>query len=66
MSLLPDDPEELISAAMSLKVKDDDVNKQRVKMEAQLRQQSQSTARSAPRLLSSISLPRPKASLQAS
>ena len=66
MALLPDDPEELITAALAQKVKDDDIMKQRMKVEALLRQQqqSQSTPRSAPRLLSSISLPRPKASLQ--
>lgn len=58
MSLLPADPEELITLALAVKLKDDDVRKQRVKVEAQLRQQTQTSHRSAPRLVSSISLPR--------
>lgn len=59
MSLLPNDPEQFLSVALAAKVKDEDVRKQRVKVEAQLRQQSQAGLRSgAPRLVSSISLPR--------
>lgn len=45
--------------ALSVKVKDDDIKKQRAKVESHLRQQTQSAQRSAaPRLVSSISLPR--------
>ncbi|KAH8111169.1 RabGAP/TBC [Phellopilus nigrolimitatus] len=58
LSLLPSDPEDLISLALAVKLKDDDVKKQRVKVEAQLKLQTQLPQRGAPRLVSSISLPR--------
>ncbi|TDL21253.1 RabGAP/TBC [Rickenella mellea] len=55
-SLLPEDPEALITLALSMKFKDDDVRRQRVKLEAQLKRQTQQTnPRSA---FSAISLPR--------
>ncbi|KAI5119214.1 hypothetical protein M0805_007725 [Coniferiporia weirii] len=57
---LPTDPEALINAALATRLRDDDVRKQRTKLEAQLKRQTQNTQRagSAPRLMSSISLPR--------
>lgn len=62
LSLLPNDPDDLITSALSVKLKDDDVKKQRVKLEAQMRRQTQSLAalasRSTPSLVSKISLPR--------
>lgn len=64
LGLLPNDPDDLITSALSVKLKDDDVKKQRVKLEAQLkRQQAQSSvaalgSRSTPSLVSKISLPR--------
>ncbi|OCB89507.1 RabGAP/TBC [Sanghuangporus baumii] len=59
MSLLPEDPEEFVNLAMAVKIKDEDIKKQRVKVETELRRRTQSAQRnSAPRLVSSISLPR--------
>ncbi|KAL5534857.1 hypothetical protein ACEPAG_1322 [Sanghuangporus baumii] len=59
MSLLPDDPEEFVNLAMAVKIKDEDIKKQRVKVETELRRRTRSVQRnSAPRLVSSISLPR--------
>ena len=59
LSLLPEDPEEFINLAMAIKIKDDEIKKQRVKVETDLRKRTQSAHRSsAPRLVSSISLPR--------
>ncbi|RDB27248.1 hypothetical protein Hypma_004535 [Hypsizygus marmoreus] len=55
-STLPPTPDGLISLAFAIKLKDDDIRKQRIKMEAQVKRQTQ-----APRLVStpgSISLPR--------
>ena len=56
--LLPHSPEELIGTALALKMKDDDIKKQRVKVEAQLKRQTQSLARAAPMIAGNISLPR--------
>ncbi|KAJ7577003.1 rab-GTPase-TBC domain-containing protein [Mycena floridula] len=54
LNRLPPSPEAFINLALSVKVKDDDVRKQRVKMEAQIKRQTQ-----VPRMGSnSISLPR--------
>ena len=52
---LPPSPDSFITFTLSIKLKDDDIRKQRVKMEAQVKRQTQ-----APRLPSagSISLPR--------
>lgn len=52
---LPPSPDNFIASTLSVKLKDDDIRKQRVKMEAQVKRQTQ-----APRLPSSgsISLPR--------
>ncbi|KLO06753.1 RabGAP/TBC [Schizopora paradoxa] len=59
LSLLPSDPDDLITSALSVKLKDDDVRKQRVKLEAQMKRQTQSLAsRSTSSLVSKISLPR--------
>ncbi|EJD04610.1 RabGAP/TBC [Fomitiporia mediterranea MF3/22] len=59
LSLLPEDPEEFINIALAAKIKDEDIKKQRVKVEAHMKQQTQTAQRStAPRLVSSISLPR--------
>ena len=55
-SLLPPSPEAFLSLACSVKLKDDDVRKQRIKMEAQVKRQTQ-----VPRALPTaggISLPR--------
>ncbi|KAG6914788.1 hypothetical protein DXG01_015319 [Tephrocybe rancida] len=54
--ILPTSPEALITLALAVKLKDDDLRKQRVKLEAQVKRQTQ-----APRTIStpsSISLPR--------
>ncbi|KAG6916394.1 hypothetical protein DXG01_007021 [Tephrocybe rancida] len=54
--ILPTSPEALITLALAVKLKDDDLRKQRVKLEAQIKHQTQ-----APRTIStpsSISLPR--------
>ncbi|KAG5650627.1 hypothetical protein H0H81_011552 [Sphagnurus paluster] len=55
-ALLPASPEALVTLALSVKLKDDDIRKQRVKLEAQVKRQTQ-----APRTISgpgAISLPR--------
>ena len=55
-SLLPPSPDAFLSFVTSVKLKDDDVRKQRIKMEAQVKGQTQ-----APRAISTaggISLPR--------
>ena len=55
-SLLPASPDAFLSLVCSVKLKDDDVRKQRIKMEAQVKRQTQ-----VPRTVSttgSISLPR--------
>lgn len=52
---LPASPENYLSAALNVKLKDDDVRKQRVKLEAQVKRQVQ---QQAPRSAGSISLPR--------
>jgi hypothetical protein len=53
MSGLPPNPDAFVALAFSAKLRDDDVRKQRVKMEAQVKRQVQ-----APRPSGSISLPR--------
>jgi len=62
LNLLPSDPDDLITSALSVKLKDDDVRKQRVKLEAQMKRQTQSLAalasRSTSSLVTKISLPR--------
>lgn len=55
-SLLPPSPEAFLSLVCSLKFKDDDVRKQRVKMEAQIKRQTQAP-RAVP-IAGGISLPR--------
>ena len=55
-SLLPPSPDAFLSLVCSVKLKDDDVRKQRIKMEAQVKRQTQ-----VPRTVSTaggISLPR--------
>ncbi|KAI0056890.1 hypothetical protein BV25DRAFT_1533903 [Artomyces pyxidatus] len=54
--LLSSTPDTLVELANSMKLKDDDIRKQRVKMEAQLKRQTQS--RIPPAQAPSISLPR--------
>ncbi|PFH46684.1 hypothetical protein AMATHDRAFT_154035 [Amanita thiersii Skay4041] len=58
--LLPPNPDALVTLALSQKLKDDDVRKQRIKMEAQVKRQTQ--AQQAPRKTAaapaSISLPK--------
>ena len=65
LSLLPSDPNELITMALSVKLKDEDVKKQRVKMEHQMKKQAQALAprrlsdnKSTSSLVMKISLPR--------
>ncbi|TFK18877.1 hypothetical protein FA15DRAFT_760397 [Coprinopsis marcescibilis] len=53
---LPPTPENFTSFALSIKLKDDDIRKQRIKMEAQVRRQTQQQVQ--PRSAGSISLPR--------
>lgn len=53
---LPANPETFITLAYSFKLKDDDVRKQRIKMEAQVKRQTQIRTASAPG--ASISLPK--------
>ncbi|KAG6856602.1 hypothetical protein H0H87_002694 [Tephrocybe sp. NHM501043] len=55
--LLPTSPEALITLALSVKLKDDDLRKQRVKLEAQIKRQTQ-LPRPAVSTPGSISLPR--------
>lgn len=63
LACLPSSADELLSLCFSMKLRDDDVRKQRVKMEAQVKRQAQ--ARTHPtngmpnRQTTSISLPRP-------
>ena len=52
---LPPSPDAFISLTQSLKLKDDDIRKQRIKMEAQVKRQTQQVPRMAS---NSISLPR--------
>ena len=63
MTCLPSSPDELVSLAFNMKLKDDDVRKQRVKMEAQVKRQTQARAHStnsdSSKQATSISLPRP-------
>ncbi|KAJ7090321.1 rab-GTPase-TBC domain-containing protein [Mycena belliarum] len=54
---LPPSPDAFISLAYSLKVKDDDVRKQRIKMEAQVKRQTQ-TPRANPAASRTLSYPR--------
>ncbi|KAJ6547011.1 RabGAP/TBC [Mycena capillaripes] len=55
---LPPSPDAFIALAYSFKVKDDDVRKQRIKMEAQVKRQTQAP-RGNPSASRSLSLPRP-------
>ncbi|TFK66952.1 hypothetical protein BDN72DRAFT_799449 [Pluteus cervinus] len=55
---LPSTTEGFITLALSFKVKDDDIRKQRIKMEAQVKRQTQQQQKPAPSGTSSISLPR--------
>jgi TBC1 domain family member 10 len=62
-SCLPITPEAFIALAYSFKLKDDDVRKQRIKMEAQVKRQTQMRVLSVPGLAvtktgSAISLPK--------
>jgi len=54
---LPPSPDAFIALAYSFKVKDDDVRKQRIKMEAQVKRQTQ-TPRAKPAATRSLSFPR--------
>jgi hypothetical protein len=54
---LPPSPDAFIALAYSFKVKDDDVRKQRIKMEAQVKRQTQAP-RSNPTTTRSLSFPR--------
>ncbi|KAJ7702253.1 RabGAP/TBC [Mycena rosella] len=54
---LPPSPDAFIALAYSFKVKDDDVRKQRIKMEAQVKRQTQ-TPRTNPATTRSLSFPR--------
>ncbi|KAF5368689.1 hypothetical protein D9615_010326 [Tricholomella constricta] len=54
-AFLPSSPEALVTLALALKLKDDDIRKQRVKLEAQVKRQTQQAPRATP---GSISLPR--------
>ena len=56
--LLPPNPDTLITLALNQKVKDDDIRKQRVKMEAQVKRHTQSQAPRKSTAPSAISLPR--------
>ena len=42
-TLLPPDPDGFVSMCLSVKVKDDDIRKQRVKLEAQLKRENQAS-----------------------
>ena len=55
-SLLPPDPQDLINMAFAVKIRDEEVKKQREKVEAQLKRQTQTRT---PALASSILLVRP-------
>ncbi|KAF7304946.1 Rab-GAP TBC domain-containing protein [Mycena kentingensis (nom. inval.)] len=56
-NLLPPSPDALIGLAFSVKLKDDDLRKQRVKMEAQVKRQTQ-VPRGNPAASRSLSIPR--------
>ncbi|KAM6488776.1 Rab-GTPase-TBC domain containing protein [Amanita muscaria] len=56
--LLPPHPDALVTLSLNQKVKDDDVRKQRVKMEAQVKRQTQAQAVRKSTAASAISLPR--------
>lgn len=62
LACLPSSPEAFIGIALSFKVKDDDVRKQRIKMEAQVKRQTQTRVLTAPGLNgakpTAISLPK--------
>ncbi|KAK7035743.1 rab-GAP TBC domain-containing protein [Favolaschia claudopus] len=55
---LPPSPDAFVALALSFKLKDDDVRKQRIKMEAQVKRQTQ-TPRANPAATRAMSLPRP-------
>ena len=60
-SLLPEDPDTLLATALGLRIKDDDIKKQRVKMEAQMKRQPQQGGAQTPFTrpkANTISLPR--------
>ena len=63
ITCLPSSPDEIVSLAFNMKLKDDDVRKQRIRMEAQVKRHAQARAHptnSDPtRQATSISLPRP-------
>ncbi|KAJ2925157.1 hypothetical protein H1R20_g11939, partial [Candolleomyces eurysporus] len=56
---LPPTPENYVSFILSIKLKDDDVRKQRIKMEAQVKRQTQQQQPRPSNATGSISLPRP-------
>jgi hypothetical protein len=56
---LPPSPENYLSFILSIKLKDDDVRKQRIKMEAQVKRQAQQQQPRPSNAGGSISLPRP-------
>ncbi|RXW25108.1 hypothetical protein EST38_g748 [Candolleomyces aberdarensis] len=56
---LPPTPENYVSFILSIKLKDDDVRKQRIKMEAQVKKQTQQQQPRPSNATGSISLPRP-------
>lgn len=58
VAALPSDPDSLINNALSLRLKDDDIKKQRTKLEVQMRRQTQGPSRSGTSSNLTISLPR--------
>lgn len=57
-SLLPTQADAFLDIAFSVKMKDDDIRKQRNKLEAQVKRQTQSQSRGLDAARPSISLPR--------
>lgn len=58
LRLLPPTPDALVALALDQKLKDDDVRKQRIKMEAQVKRQTQAQAPRKSTATATISLPR--------
>ncbi len=58
LRILPPSPDALVSLALDQKLKDDDVRKQRIKMEAQVKRQTQAQVPRKSTTIATISLPR--------